>query len=206
MDFRILGVLFVTAALVLCSVDKSTAAPVDYNESVSGDINGLPFMLLDFGTNKVTGTSHYIWNGSVSDADHDGFPFFVPQGGVLKNVSFSFTASPPLPNTIVLFAKYWLMDNDFPPSLLDTTPRIEFLTDASPIEFFDSVLPLTAGWYRIMYGEVGAGGPSLAATFGGSWDYTFTFEVARIPEPGTITLLATGLALIAAAGRRRARA
>jgi hypothetical protein len=207
MNFRGFMTPLAAVGFALFSATASIAAPVHYDEAASGDINGIPFMFLDIGTNTVHGTSLFVHNSSGSnDADLDSFPFIVPDGGVLKSISFAFSVTQQIPNTITLFVQYRLEGDGFPPPALEFGPEIQFLTGTSPVELFESTLPLSEGFYRMSIQTIGAGGPNLGTTFGGEWAYTFTFDVAQVPEPGSMSLFATALALCAMARWRRGRA
>jgi hypothetical protein len=64
--------------------------------------------------------------------------------------------------------------------------------------------PLSEGFYRLLTNSIG--GSIFGTMSGGEWDYTFTFDVVQVPEPGSTTLLATAFGMLAVARRRRAAA
>lgn len=213
MNFRISSVPLVAAAMLFCSAATSFGAPLNYNESVSGDINGSQLMSLDVGTNTVTGALHSVFSQGTLSSDLDNFPIQVPVGSVLQSVSLTFAVTQQLPDTYSIFVQY-MLQGAFPFPTLDITPEIQLLSATSPIELFDAALPLAGGLfseglYYVTTNKQGVGGPGPTATYGGNWTFTFTFEVTevtQVPEPGTVGLFATGLALFAAASRRRRRA
>lgn len=208
MNFRAFLAPLAAAGLMLCSAAVTIGAPLNYNESVSGDINGSQLMFLDVGTNTITGSAHSVFSQGVLDNDMDNFPIQVPDGAVLRSASLTFAVTRQLPDTFLIFVQY-LLQGAFPTfPTLDITPEIDFLSATSPLELFETALPLpgglfSAGLYHVTINKQGTGGLSPNATFGGDWSYTFTFEVAQVPEPGSMALLATGLALLAARQRRR---
>jgi hypothetical protein len=188
--------LFVAAMFCTLILSASSfAAPIAYDESVSGDLPdaGTPLLnnfTLDLGTNTVTGTT-----SNTPTNEFDSFAFIVP-AGMQVDVA---TVTRGDVSGHVQFVK-WSLNQGSDNSGGGTNLGIMTTTTASPLSFSSAIpaitLPLSAGQYNIT-----AGTSSIGT---GTSSYTFNMHVVAVPEP-------TGLALLALAagpllGRRSRQA
>ncbi|MBI1396731.1 MAG: PEP-CTERM sorting domain-containing protein [Betaproteobacteria bacterium] len=179
------------------STTAAQAATI-YDESVDGDLAFAtqPLLRLAAGENVVTGTSHLFASGSGpgDDFDQDPFSFVVPSGLRVASISFGHetTLLAGIPITTVRFR---LSDANQVP--ITTTPEID-LFGASPVAVFGHVTPVPDGLYR--WDEASWGNHVSTAS---EWSYTVTFDVVPVPEPGTLGLLAGGLAVLGLIARLR---
>ncbi|MBU1053486.1 MAG: VPLPA-CTERM sorting domain-containing protein [Proteobacteria bacterium] len=182
--------------LVLVSLyANANAAIVQYDESVSGDINSDTFNL-GLGINTISG------NASVGQVrDLDAFRFNIAEGEVLSSFSLSYS------NTISnVYESYWGIGHKID-SLTNgrvTVANMEWHTlyyvaggpypvSSSPISYFVDILPIGEGNYELGVGEtlISIDNP------GGSFDYTLSLEVTEapissVPIPESVWLFGPG--------------
>ena len=184
----LIGVAVAAASLA------AQAKPVNYDESVSGDLsssNLLTTFALDMGSNKVSGRLGA--SNSPSSSDFDSFAFTVAPGTQL--VSFQVSLEDAIGN---LASTSWsLMSGS---SLWGQGTLIGNYNVSSPGTANGG--PLQAGLYQFANTSIGWNGVQ------GYTDYTFTFSVRplnQVPEPGSLVLVAAALIAAAAGARRRRR-
>jgi hypothetical protein len=186
----VVAVVALTLTSLAFVAAPAAAAPVNYNESVNGDLAGqgtLPVLNLDIGANTITGTFE---SPAVGDPDFDSVAFQVPvgmqlvSGGVVVNdVTGDITDSA------------WDL---YPGNVAGEGTFIERLEATSPGSDALTGVPIPAGTYNLFHISYGNIGASASGTF------TMTRNV--VPEPATAaSLLALGAAAAAAALLRRRR-
>src|SRR5688572_3107363 len=178
----------------LAFVGIAAAVPVNYSETVSGDLpdgfsagqTTFPILPFDVGTNTVSG--RYGDTGTV--ADFDGFAFNVPVG--MQVTSGTLVLTDAQGN---MGGAEWYLNPGTAPNF-SVTPY-ESLAAESPGSDSLALVPLSSGGWSMttngfFYGTAPVSG-----------DYVFTFVVV-VPEPATATATAS-LTLAAIAIRRRPR-
>jgi hypothetical protein len=194
------------------------AAPVNYNESVSGDLvyggrSDIPVLFsFDAGVNtisgRMTGSSPTSGNPPPTIIDVDGFQFSLGSNLRLDSVtvSFAFTGTPNSafppgacsvyqlystgPRTLLNYSK--ALSNYPNPCDQPTTPIV-----SSGGQLWTTSLPLTGGVYEVS----NAMGTYLYG--GGYIDYTYSFSVSAVPLPGALGLFGAGVSSLAVFFRRR---
>ncbi len=188
---RILAALAV-AVFAACCAATAAAAPIDYDESVDGQLPrafapGLhtpgSALGLGAGTNLITGTSQ--WGGTVSST-FDTALLKLEDGLQIDSIALS--AAKVDGDAILDLIRVELFSYD---ATVTSVASIRFERPAMPFaatEFFVSDLPIDeAGFYGVaIAGYSGNTNNSFAFV-----DYTW--NIAVVPEPGTGTLLAVGL-------------
>lgn len=170
----------------------SSAAPVNYNESVDGDLSvygALKLMTLDAGLNTVSGTTAITTDGF----DGDSFAFSVPVGMELIGLQVSLTDL----QSNFDYVKWHLNAGG---SSWESGNQLATVAAVSPgTGSYDQ--PLGAGLYNLSYFSMQGTNPSNA-----SYVFSLTLrEQNSVPEPGSLALsaLAALMALAAGAARRR---
>jgi len=168
--------LLPVALVVWCGT--ASAAPISYQESVGGDLNGFgPFTIftLDAGTNTISGRFGETPTGGF---DWDSFAFSVGEGTVLDSVAV--TLSDFNGNPIQMF---WGM---FTGTAYNTGTPLGTLSPESP--GISSIAgPFGAGLYNVSVQSFVSGGAENAVA-----DYTFSLvarSTSQVPEPSTLALL-----------------
>ena len=174
------------AALVTCSSGLALAAPLAYDEAVSGDLQGfgvLSVFALDAGVNTVSG--QFFTNSQP--VDFDSFAFTLGAGLVLTSVQVDV--------------------QDIQGNIADTA----WVFKSGTVESFGGTeitgVVVGSPGTRSFTGAFGAGSYALLHSFiggDGSSSYVFSLTVERtgqVPEPGSLAL--AGLALLAARAARR---
>lgn len=202
---------FLRAAMAAIAVMASTsigAAPLNYDESVSGDIpmNGSVMTLpIDLGTNTITGQMHaFFIHPNEFYSDFDPIQLSLPDG--LRVTGMSVTLANMQVVNIQNLAWQWSVLAGLPyQQTIDTCFVI-----VAPNPFCTDVAP-TGGPLGIQQPVgatsfvIGQGASWLWDDFqqwsGSSFDYTLTITVAQVPEPSTLILALPVLAF--ALGRRR---
>jgi uncharacterized protein (TIGR03382 family) len=204
------------AVLALCGgLASSQAAPLNYDESVSGDLaqlGNVPALWVDGGINSVRGHMHAY---SISDAagqpqfdiDFDSVELLVPEG--FRVTGMAVTISDLDAINVVHLTWGWHVLAGLPWQQAETCFAM-----VAPSPFCANVAP--AGGALNLNLPVDAA--SLVVTQGSAWlwqdqtewhgagfNYTLTIDVARIPEPGTAALALPMLGMLAAVSRRRRR-
>lgn len=171
------------------------AATINFDEAVSGDIEDViglnDFFTFGIGVNTISGsTKLYIDEAAGTfDVDHDAFEFEVVTGSQINSITYSFTNVDVLPGTTALG-----LGMDGPPYLGFWS--IDVTSDLSPQAILIDEVPFPEGVYGFGYYLETGGSLSV---YGGSWDYTLTFEVGEartVPESAFLSLMVLGLTAI----------
>ena len=173
------------------------ALVITYDESVDGDLPALaslsPVFTLDIGTNTFSGEISFSFNASVS-TDRDSFAFSVPNNTSVVGI-FIDIALLELGAGIFNLTTYVLQDSSFAGFTAANIP-----IPSLNLSLFSSTLPLAPSLYGMQLNSLSG---SLFFNEFRTAAYTFSIEVAPAPEPSTLALFATGLALLAFLGWRR---
>jgi hypothetical protein len=180
----IAGLVAVMAVFGVGLADRAIAAPLNYDESIDGELPSSPLSQLtfDFGVNTVSGSGKFDDSGS----DVDQFFFTLPTGSRLTSATFAFETTLSGPTT--LFGIGYALSRD----LQQVTPDVIIdLLGSSPVSLVS--LPLEDNGSILTFFNFG----QHRSGDGGTWDYTVSFTVEAtavpVPEPATLSLLAAGL-------------
>lgn len=181
---RFLAPFALAAGLAIAA--PATAAIIIHDEAIDGDIDGQTFDL-GFGSHKI--------RGAFSSSDFDNFAFTVPSGGYLWAIIWRPEGGPGQAS----FCTYTSAGATIhcPWIALDNIP-----INHRPL-WRDNVL--SEGSYQ--FGQtsiVGSMSYLLSLYVGDRADRPPEELWAEIPTPGTLALLAAGLAALFGIGRRRA--
>jgi hypothetical protein len=200
------GAAMAAALLAWCS-GANVANAATYDEAIHGDLSGTaaaptPWVLAA-GANSLVGTAGA--NALAGTDDFDLVAIEVPAGHQLDSITLvsyvnpdvfamSFiglqAGSPWLDGFGFDIAGYWLMGwthIQTPMAGVDLLPLIQ--SHANPPEF---TLPLPSGVYTMLLEDVDL-----------TISYSLLYNVSAVPEPGSITLLATSIVGVTALRRRR---
>lgn len=203
----------IAASLFITS--PNWAAPINYDESVSGDVDGHRFVL-DVGTNTVVGRNRFVTlldNGRLLgfDIDADQFSIDIQATDVLVSASVVATFEDITGNTSFV-ALTWLL-SDMGRGGFSST-RYGLVGDVTlppgggalwslPLATGSFFLPVASGSYFVNAPGAGGWSPRNASdSYGGDILYTLSFDVVRIAEPATVVVIAFALAGLVASRRR----
>ena len=181
--------------LVLFAFFHSTAhaAPLLYDESVDGDIVHWPRpdrLTLGFGINLISGNiTGRDFSVNVQDNDFDIFDAYLPEGGILKSITFS-TSLIGGPDRDIT----WGMTNAFNFTSSGYSINVVYFSDNynTPGSSTTVLYDLERDYLR----RLGVKGYNEAQSF----DYTFAIDVigeappGSVPVPGSLPLFGTVLA------------
>jgi|SRR6185437_1182205 len=173
--------------IVTLSGSALLAAPVDYLESISGDLSqGGPWhaFTFDVGVNTIS--------GSIGLTDADNFLFTVPDGMTITSASAELTDAQTGTGDII-YAE-WDLDTG---KIVGLGTRIQEFRVPSPGSVAIST-PINPGTYNIDQASLRTSDFDITTTS----DYTFSFTV--IPEPASLCAVALAVPLLL--GRRRSLA
>ena len=187
------GLLVLSLTLVLAG-PSLTAATLNYQESVSGDLPEIsPWVLLnlDVGANTVSGSSRLtVSSTAITFHDFDSFRFVVPVGTELTSIQFDATVTSATNPGVVNIDTFF----DLGPAPFTTVLGHELISiepGSLPAgASLSSNLPVGPGEYLLFQGQ-------LQGTFNEdvSWDYTYTLDVVATPLPAVAPMGAALLLL-----------
>ncbi len=205
---------FSIGMLMTVATGAAQAMPFNYSESVSGDLTSAPNtgFMFDMGNNTISGTTHFGVNTPGHphyDSDFDGFAFTLPTQMRLASISLAFVTNSYNANKADYELRF-CRGIDCGPNLVNLlgTQSVNFLDLPPPSIDFGAALPSDAGTYSVLTSGLGIGAID-PTNWQESWsaDYTWTYTVVRVPEPGVLALFGLGFAclLVAKYLHRRAR-
>jgi hypothetical protein len=130
--------------------------------------------------------------------DFDNFDLDVAAGMQVNSISYAFTNVAALSNS----TGFGLGMDSGSGDLGDW--EVDVLNDTSPVSIPGGILPLGEGSYAFDYYLWRYG--LSTDPFGGTWDYTLTFEVgaaSTVPVPAAVWLFGTGLLGLVGTARRK---
>ncbi len=197
------------------------AAPIAYDETVSGDLpyggrGTVPVLFtFDAGANTVQGTETFFTNQGNTTVDGDGLRFSLGADLVLQSVTFEYSGTQqPMCQEFTLWVAPAALGGNLPSTSLAKTSAslgtpgscqvtiAPIVTSGSSV--FGEALPLVGGIYELsdtggQFGGQGADGLL-------HYRFTFNVEATAVPAPATLALFGTAfLSLLPASLRRRLR-
>jgi hypothetical protein len=207
----------VMAAQLALFAPLSLAAPVAYDEFVSGDLSpvGQPAttLALDTGVNTIKGTMTFIdlvhADGSQEFViDMDQVVLTLPLGLALYKASVETAFTDVTGNTRTFEWEWYLVYNNFSQQVMTCYGLLSAVScpTVSPSggSLWDGY-PYTDSSLYISYGG-GMQAVDWGRDFGGSFSYTLSLEVAPVPEPEVAAMMLAGLGLLARRTRMGGRA
>jgi hypothetical protein len=199
----------ITSILFVAAACGSEAAPVSFNEALSGDIQAGQVFSLDYGLNTISGTkisgANFVDGTYVGFGDLDDFVVTLPAGAAIMNANIKVEVHDTPGNAAgYQLELWWNRENGAivgyncfglkaPNSCDHTTPEAEFA--------FFSGTALRDGPFALSLGF--AAFPEVhGLAYGGELAYTISLAVA-VPEPSTVLLMGLGVALLLGAARLR---
>jgi hypothetical protein len=151
---------------------------------------------LDTGLNTIQGRTCFTADGSCQWGDFDSFRFTLSPGLVVQSISLDFT-------TTLLPGSSWARTGfelrEFEPNLLLDSDDFNVLGPTGSVTAFSGVLSLVdSGQFAIEQRSLARTGPGWFA------DYTWSIQVAQVPEPSTLALLVLSFAGLGFTLRKRA--
>lgn len=199
----IISTVFTCAGLLMMSnIKLVSAAPLSYDEAIDGDLYaGLypdtsKVLELDIGINTVTGSTVV----SSFRTDLDSFFIIFPAGSQLISISYEFRNLDLIPDTSFLIKRFQFFNYYKSTNELWT---IDLINDTSPLSAFSSSLPVPSLPIEEDIYKLKNEGYAYTSLGGGSWDYTWTFEVTTVPIPATVWLFGSGIIGLIGIARRK---
>lgn len=182
--YRVAGVAMALAAMYGIAAQ---AVPLTYDETIDGDIATTPTtapFALDVGSNRIAGTT----TAKPDELDIDDFSFFVSPDMRLDSITFEVLSADLLTDTFIFGAEISLISGSLFTGTELAMENVDFASTGTA-SLFRAQLPLESDLYSLRYSLI------RPLEGGGSADYEITFDVApsaTIPEPGVLSLFATG--------------
>lgn len=188
MSSRFFSALTLAAALAL---PRAGAAATVYDESVNGDapVFAPPSVALSLGQNDILGSVTFAFIAAVP-TDFDAFELVVGPGRRIVSIVLSSVLRDE--GAGIFESVFWELSD---PSAFSAAG-----TAATDVPLFASVLPLGTGSYIFRSGSLNG---SIVSGQHRTADYAIDVQVAAVPLPAGMPLLAAGLGLLVLAARRR---